>query len=591
MPPFNAIIDWYKEQLPQWTMQGHWLTAPCPFCARKKVPNPGRLAVHLNPESYFRGYFKCTANCLPGGFHLHFGRLMGIIPESVPGHDPEAEAFAVSAQYPARHLGPEVEQFTALLGADQQRYFTDFGVSTAALKELRVGFNGRYLVYPYFQDSGFAYAARCVMPGRDEDAFWHGNDTFSKEAFRIYNVQEIERCDGGALFITEKELNLLILKSLGYPAIAVPSADDLAGIPAERLSQVEHLFLLVANTPEARQSARALATQLGFKARILSWPADLKRGSELSHLAAETGAELKKRIAVMLQTSQSFSPFSSPSRERRQLSEFLEKEKGKTLLGIQTGFPKLDAALDGLRGINIMGGPPKAGKSCFFMQISSEIARRKVPVIYYDFENGRQKIYLRTLVRTSNLPEKRIRSGQLTPQESATLQTALEALDDMLPCFRVVTDRQLSPEIMRRHIDFIQHESRQDDLLIVLDSLHKLPFKSLTERRTGIDFWLRQIEAIRDEYRACFLVISELSRGKEGGYGAKPDMSSFKESGDIEYSADNALILMPDWDPLDPDGSGQRQSVLWLVASRENSPGRVAQYKMDYPYWRFQEIE
>jgi replicative DNA helicase len=591
MPPFDAVIAFYKEHLPQWTMQGHWLTAPCPFCARSGQPKPGRLAVHLNPESYFRGYFKCTANCRPGGFHLHFGQLMGIKPERVPGHDPEAEAFAVGVQYPARHLGPEIEQFSGLLGDDQQRYFADFSISPAALKELRVGFNGRYLVFPYFQDSGFAYAARCVMPGRDEDTFWHGNDTFSKEGFRIYNVQEIERCAGGALFITEKELNLLILKSLGYPAIAVPSSDDLACIPAERLSQVEHLFLLVANTPEARQSARALATQLGFKARILSWPAGMQRGSDLSHLAAETGAELKKSIAVMLQTSQSFSPFSSPSRERRQFSEFLEKEKGRTLLGIQTGFPKLDGALDGLRGINIMGGPPKAGKSCFFMQISGEVARRKVPVIYYDFENGRQKIYLRTLVRTSSLPEKRIRSGQLTPDESVTFQAALEAFDDMLPSFRVVTDRQLSPEIMRRHIDFIQHESRKDDLLIVLDSLHKLPFKSLTERRTGIDFWLRQIEAIRDEYRACFLVISELSRGKEGGYGAKPDMSSFKESGDIEYSADNALILMPDWDPLDPDSTGDRQSVLWLVASRENSPGRVARYKMDYPYWRFLEVK
>ncbi|MEJ2661937.1 MAG: DnaB-like helicase C-terminal domain-containing protein [Desulfobacteraceae bacterium] len=160
----------------------------------------------------------------------------------------------------------------------------------------------------------------------------------------------------------------------------------------------------------------------------------------------------------------------------------------------------------------------------------------------------------------------------------------------MLRYFRVVTDRQLTPDLMRRHIDFLRHESRKDELLIVLDSLHKLPFKSLTERRTGIDFWLRQVEAIRDEHQACFLVISELSRGREGGYGEKPDMSSFKESGDIEYSADNAMILMPQWNPLDPVSTEQRDSALWLVASRENSPGRVAEYRLDYPYWRFLEI-
>jgi replicative DNA helicase len=160
----------------------------------------------------------------------------------------------------------------------------------------------------------------------------------------------------------------------------------------------------------------------------------------------------------------------------------------------------------------------------------------------------------------------------------------------MLNRFRVVTDRQLTPDVMRRHIDFIQHETRKSDLLVVVDSLHKLPFKDLSERRTGIDSWLRHFEAIRDEQQTCFLVISELSRGKGGGYGERPDLSSFKESGDIEYSADNALILSPNWDPLEPMGDEGRNSILWLVASRENNPGQVSEYLLDYPFWRFKEI-
>ena len=68
-----------------------------------------------------------------------------------------------------------------------------------------------------------------------------------------------------------------------------------------------------------------------------------------------------------------------------------------------------------------------------------------------------------------------------------------------------------------------------------------------------------------------------------------PDLSSFKESGDIEYSADNAMILMPDWDPLSPVTKQQRKSVLWVAASRENNPGRIAEYALDYPFWRFNE--
>ncbi len=591
MIPFEQIRNFYLQHLPGAAVKGHKLSAPCPFCARDDANvDAGILVVLLNPDSYFRGYFRCTSQCIPGGFHFYFAHLLGIGDTSVPGADAQTEPYAQDVHFPPRHLAAELDQFESLMGEDQRAYFDRFSVSQTVLKELRVGFNGRYIVYPYFLDNGFAYAGRCVMPDREDDHFWHGNEAFTTEDFRVYNLPEIERCQGGALFLTEGELNLLILKSLGYPAISVPSSADLLNIEPERLAQIQHIFLLVSNTPEARQSARHLATQLGFRARILSWPDTFKKGNHLLHMAEEDKSGLKKKVAVMIGASQAFSPFTSPKLERRHLIEFMEREKGKTLLGIETGFTKLDAAMDGLSGINIMGGPPKAGKSCFFMQISTKIARRKVPVIYYDFENGRQKIYMRTLVRTSSLIEKKIRNGNLNDEEAAQFKAAMGEFDDMLTYFRVVTDRQLNPEVMRRHIDFLKHETRKDDLLIVLDSLHKLPFKSLTERRTGIDFWLRQIEAIRDEHHVSFLVISELSRGKGGGYGEKPDMGSFKESGDIEYSADNALILMPEWDPMDPDSTRERKNTLWMVASRENNPGQVAQYQLEYPYWRFREI-
>ncbi len=590
MIPFEQIRAFYKDHLPHAEEKGNLLSAPCPLCETQHAEKSGRVAVYLNPESYFRGYFRCSNRCVPGGFHQHFGRLLGLAPATIPGLDPDAEMHVPDAQYPSRHLGADVHQFCALMGQDQYDDFAAFGISRATLEALKVGFNGRYLVYPYFLESGQAYAARCVLPGKEKDHFWHGDETFFGQAFRIYNVQEIECCDGGALFITEGERNLLILKELGYPAIAVPTSSDLNHIQAERLGQIAHVFLLVANSPESRQSARRLATRLGYKARILTWSARTKRGDGLCQLAKTAGPDLKKILAGMLKAAKSFSPFPSPEKECRGLETFLIGEEGKTLFGLETGFTKLDQALDGLRGINIMGGPPKAGKSCFFMQISTEIARRKSPVIYYDFENGRQKIYLRTLVRTSQLAEKKLRRGDLDATESQKLKSSLNAFKKMLAYFRVVTDRQLNPDLMRRHIEFVKHETRKNELLVVLDSLHKLPFKDLSERRTGIDSWLRSIEAIRDEQQVCFLVISELSRGKGGGYGEKPDLSSFKESGDIEYSADNAMVLIPNWDPLASVGTQKRTSQLWIVASRESNPGLVAEYALDYPYWRFEEL-
>lgn len=590
MIPFEQIKRFYEAHLPNAAWNGHHLVAPCPFCSDRGNKSQGRITVLLKPDSYFRGLFKCRAGCDAGGYHIQFARMLGIEARRVPGLDPDHEGYVAATQYPSRHIGSEVEKFISLMGEAQYDDFARYQISKSTLSLMRVGFNGRYLVHPYIQDNGLAYAARCVMPGRQQDFFWHGNEAFFSGEAAVYNAAEIERCEGGALFITEGELSQLILHTMGYPAVAVPNSDALDGLNTERLEHIEHLFLLVANTPEARQAARHFAVRIGFKARILTWPDSLKRGDHLPQLALDPAVDLKKALQGMIRQSKSFSPFASPDKEHHHFITFLDQQKGKEIPGIQTGFEKLDRHTEGLRGINILGGPPKAGKSCFFMQISSEVARGNVPVIYYDFENGRQKIYSRTLVRLSNLSDKKMRSGALEPEETEQLQKAHEAFKTLLSHFKVVNDRQLSPDTMRRHIDFIKHETRQDDLLVVVDSLHKLPFKDLSERRTGIDSWLRQFEAIRDEQQVCFLVISELSRGKGGGYGEKPDLSSFKESGDIEYSADNAFILMPNWDPLSATAASKRTSHLWIVASRESNPGQVAEYELDYPFWRFKEL-
>ncbi len=584
------IVRFYREHLPGAKIEGDFLLAPCPFCAPRSGDKRGTIAVDISPESFFMGYFRCSLRCTPGGFPIYFGNIMGIEPKRIPGLDPDREPYVRDLTYPTKNLNAEIKKFISYMDDPQYAYFDNFGVSQKVVDEMKIGYNGRYLVYPYFLEDGNCYAARCVLPGKEQDSFWHGDESFFEGEFRTYNVREIERCEGGALFLVEGEDNLLTIKELGYPCIAVPSASDLEVLTGERLAFVKHIFVVTCNAPEARLSARAFGAKLGFKVRLLKWPSHLKRGYCLRHLSEEKGAGFGDAVASMLKRAKSFSPFSSPEKEERGFIELLQRQRGKALVGLPTGFQKMDLALGGIRGINIMGGPPKAGKSCFFMQLSTEMARKKIPVIYYDFENGRQKIYTRTLCRLSRLSERQIREEDLHEEASRRLQQAHAEFKHMLFYFRVVTDRKLSPDIMRRQIDFLQNETRRDDTLVVLDSLHKLPFKDLSERRTGIDAWLRQMEAIRDEQNVSFLVISELARGPEGSYSSKPDLGSFKESGDIEYSADNAMILLPDWDILDPISTEQRKTTLWMVASRENSPGKIAEYALEYPFWGFKEL-
>jgi len=583
----EEIRHFYLEHVPGAQVEKGLLKGPCPLCAEGGDRPPGNMVAYLDPGSFFLGYFRCLSRCRPGGFPPYFARCMAIDPHKVPGHDPDREAFVRDVAFPTKNLGPELKKFQALMGDEQYGYFEKMGITRPVVDEMGIGYNGRYLIYPYFQEDGNCYAVRCVLPERKEDFFWHGDEAFFSEAFQVFNVQDIERCEDGALFVTDQEDNLLALKELGYPGVAVPTAAVLEDLNPEMFAFVKHVFLVMSNAPEAMLAERTFASRLGFKVRILRWPASARRGYDLCQLARDRGKGFRGAVSTMIKDSRAFSPFSSPEKEHGHFLRMLEAAKGKGLTGLPTGFERMDQALQGLRGINILGGQPKAGKSCFFMQVSSEMARKEIPVIYYDFENGRQKIYTRILCRISRVSENEIRDPSAESIER--LKKAEKEIQAMLHYLRVVTDRKLSPDMMRSQIDFLHHETRKDHALVVVDSLHKLPFKNLSERRAGIDEWLRHMEAIRDEQNVAFLVISELSRGEGGHYSERPDLGSFKESGDIEYSADNAMVLAPHWDPLSHTGAEERRSTLWLVASRESSPGRIADYVLDYPYWGFRE--
>ncbi len=584
----DPVTRFYQNQLPEAELKNNILTGRCPFCGTEDGQG-ATLVVFLNPESYFHGYFRCLDFCTPGGFPLHFARLQGIDLRLVPGFDPDRDYGTGRTDYPLRNINQEILEFMDRMTDELRHRFHAMGISDTVLTRMRIGYNGRYLVFPYIQADGNCYSARCVHPDRPEDAFWHGDETFSGPAFRLFNSGDIERCENGSLIITEGEESLLAIKQLGLPVVAVPAATDLEHLSPDRFSWLRTIFLWMANSAESEGAARTFATRLGYKVRLIAWPASAAKNCSPAALAAAEGDRFRKTAFSLIRAARSFSPFSSPEREHLRFLETLEQEAGEAYRTMRSGFSGLDRALGGIHGINIMGGTPKAGKSCFFIQIATEMARRRIPVIYYDFENGRQKIYLRTVCRLARLTVEQVREGRTDKEEKKRLRSAQQTLQQMLPWFRVVTDRSLSPEIMRRHIDFLRHETNSDYTLVVIDSLHKLPFKNFSERRTGIDAWLRQLEAIRDELDVSFLVISELSRGRDGQYDSQPQLGSFKGSGDIEYSADNALVFLPRWDPFAADGQERRLNELWLVASREQSPGLITTYRLDYPFWGFVE--
>jgi hypothetical protein len=74
----------------------------------------------------------------------------------------------------------------------------------------------------------------------------------------------------------------------------------------------------------------------------------------------------------------------------------------------------------------------------------------------------------------------------------------------------------------------------------------------------------------------------------DGDYFQNPHLGIFKGSGDIEYSADNALVFYPFSSQREGE-NGEKKYLLELIASREHSPGVIGAYLSDYPFWGFVE--
>jgi KaiC/GvpD/RAD55 family RecA-like ATPase len=582
-----SITRFYQKHLPAGILQDSILTAECPFCRKGNTAKKGKIVVFLNSTSFFFGYFKCSNVCVEGGFQHWFAQLAGIDGAQVPGHV-EDRSTQQDAAYPPKNINPDIDDFSNKLSQEQLPFFADANLGKAVLDQLKIGYNGRYLVYPYFQPDGNVYSARCVHPDKNDDSFWYGDAAFGAGPSGLFNVEETRRCAGGALFLCEGEENLLVIKQLGFPGLAYCERGILERLDPEMFAAIKTVFIVPQKSIESSASARQAASRIGFKVRILDWDFQYPKNYNLRQFSIDSGKDFARKFGEMIVSSKPFSPFITPEKECSLFFSAIAETAGEEYSGMLSGFPLLDDRIGGIHGINILGGGPKVGKSCFMIQIATEMAAHRVPVLYYDFENGRQRLYQRTFSRLSRIETSRLHPQDLTAEEEIRYQAAGRKFEKLLRYFRVINDRKVSPELMRRHIDFLRHETRNEFTVVVIDSLHKLPFKDLSEMRTGIDSWLRQMESIRDELNVSFLVVSELSRGTGGSYDGEPHMGVFKGSGDIEYSADNAMVLLPQWDHM-KSAMVERTNRLWLVGSREHSPGLVGSYVLDYPYWGFRE--
>lgn len=257
---------------------------------------------------------------------------------------------------------------------------------------------------------------------------------------------------------------------------------------------------------------------------------------------------------------------------------------------LHTGWALLDKHLSSSKAkgglvipsITVLGAEPKIGKSLFTQHIAEAHVRQdKANWTYHlDIENGEKRYYKRLISRRARLSESTLeKEGGFTKEEYARFAAAMDHYTKDLGARLLVETRAPrtygSFEASLRELRSLAGPSAK--ILVIIDSLQKLPVELSRDRRSGIDGWLRMLETLKSELDLAILMVSELKR-PSGGKAYEPTGTSFKETGDIEYTADLALLLVndsryPEW---------ARLQAVW---SRDDEVGTIGYYRAQRPYY------
>lgn len=261
------------------------------------------------------------------------------------------------------------------------------------------------------------------------------------------------------------------------------------------------------------------------------------------------------------------------------IAEYLEHAESflrAGVTGVRTGFYKYDRELGGVRGLTVLGAPPKVGKSVFALNAATHAAMNdeELRVLYCDLENGPALVSARLLSGFSGKTFEELRSSD--GEYSLLRSQAEEKLWNMSFIYRA---DKVTPDSLWHFLKSYESQPR----LVVIDSLQKLkPLEKL--RRDSIDRWLREIETLKSDGNVHFLVVSEISRGEKDINYRKPNLGAFKESGDIEYTADVALQFAD-------SRLGKNYKTLYCLANRLGIKGAVAEYSyQDFRFWKWVEV-
>lgn len=496
------------------------------------------------------------------------------------------------------------------LGAVRDDYFNKRGLSNATVDQYDLKVKDGYAVIPTGEK---AFVSRNV----DDDC--KKGDRYRKSKGEAHLLLHADYSPSEPLFITEGEFDALSVIDIGHQAVALGGIGNRAKLFSllDELKPEKPLILALDNDERGQEATDALEKEL-FTEGYQTLKFDLYEGyKDINEflIADREGCiqavNLKAEKANTLEVEE----YKKNSAKAHIIDFLYGIQESVNTPAIKTQFDALDKVLDGglYEGLYILGALSSLGKTTFLLQIADQIALQGYDVLFVSLEMARTELMAKSISRLTYQfcagdgsmakTARGITDGSRYYADESTgyggySDEEQTHITEMVQQYAVYADRLYFIEptggftVDRFHnlIDTHKRITGKTPVVIV-DYLQMLaPLDTHISEKQATDQNVLVLKQLSRKYKTPVIAISSLNRGS---YTEAITMSSFKESGGIEYSSDILLALQPEGMGKDLDineykKDRQRHVELVILKNRSGRTGEKVTFRYTPQYNYFE---
>lgn len=298
---------------------------------------------------------------------------------------------------------------------------------------------------------------------------------------------------------------------------------------------------------------------------------------KISHVDTESFvSEIQQNlIGVISKKEIEDSNVSNIIQEYKKLQDFYIQrfKNGNEIIGISTGYVKLDEAIDGFRPEHfwVIGGYTNMGKSFASLNLMANLIRQGKRVVFYSVEMGKHDILSRLL-------------GILTKQNGISILKGFvkNGIDDAFSLIEksnsaIYSDKAELSDIL---LSMYEENLRKKVDLFIVDFIQIVTVKNTRSEYEQVTTSVLELQQIAKRLKVPIIGLSQISN--EGAKNNDQDLMTFKGSGAIAAAADFAIEIVFDEEDKkirnEKMKNGEPVYMKWKI--RKNRHGRTGYMPM-----------